>query len=392
MKILVVAPHPFYQDRGTPMDVDLLVRALSAQGETVDLLTYHEGEDRQYSNVRSFRIWAPRWLKNIRPGFSIAKLLCDVSLLYSAWQLVRNNRYQVIHAGEEAVFIAMLFRFLYGIPYVYDMDSSIAQQLVEGSGFMRPLAPLLNWCEAKAIRHSAAVAAVCPALSRLADRRGARAVVTLHDVSQIEEGDVRAEWALRKQLEIDGILAMYVGNLESYQGIDLLLDSFAMCRSKDANIELVIAGGQEDDIARYRRKAERLRVGEYLHFIGPWPAEKLGHLLACADILVAPRIKGINTPMKIFPYLHSGKPVLATNLPTHTQTLDETVAALAAPEPVEFGLAMKELAENKVLRDRLGSAGKNLVETKHLYAHHERRVRHLYDIVGAPGSVVPSQT
>ena len=46
MKVLVVAPHPFYQYVGTPMDVDLLVRALSAQGETVDLLTCHEGEYR----------------------------------------------------------------------------------------------------------------------------------------------------------------------------------------------------------------------------------------------------------------------------------------------------------------------------------------------------------
>lgn len=45
-----------------------------------------------------------------------------------------------------------------------------------------------------------------------------------------------------------------------------------------------------------------------MHFFGPKPLKKLDHYLADADILVAPRIKGVNTPMKIFPYMHSGKP------------------------------------------------------------------------------------
>ena len=131
MKILVLAPHPFYQDRGTPMDVDLLVRALSARGEKVDLVTYHEGEDREYPNVNHHRIRAPRWLRNVRPGFSFRKLICDVYLFFLAWRLVANIRYDVIHAGEEAVFMAMFFKRFYRIPYVYDMDSSIGQQVVE---------------------------------------------------------------------------------------------------------------------------------------------------------------------------------------------------------------------------------------------------------------------
>ena len=79
-------------------------------------------------------------------------------------------------------------------------------------------------------------------------------------------------------------------------------------------------------------------------------------LLAQADVLVSPRITGDNTPMKIYTYLHSGKPILATRIPTHTQVLHPGVAMLAAPQVEEFAGAMARLARNEELRARLGEA------------------------------------
>ena len=46
MKILLLAPHPYYQERGTPIAVDLLVRVLSERGDQIDLLTYQNLGDR----------------------------------------------------------------------------------------------------------------------------------------------------------------------------------------------------------------------------------------------------------------------------------------------------------------------------------------------------------
>ena len=48
----------------------------------------------------------------------------------------------------------------------------------------------------------------------------------------------------------------------------------------------------------------------------------MGSLVAAADVLVSPRIKGVNTPMKIYAYLNSGKPILATDIESHSQVLD----------------------------------------------------------------------
>src|SRR5690606_28114812 len=124
MRILMLAPHAFYVDRGTPIDVDLLLRILSERGDIVDAVVYPEGEDRRYPNVTLHRPWAPRWARKTGPGFSLKKLVCDVFLFFRALRLLRENRYDVIHAGEEAIFFALLFKRLFGVPCIYDMDSS----------------------------------------------------------------------------------------------------------------------------------------------------------------------------------------------------------------------------------------------------------------------------
>jgi len=85
-------------------------------------------------------------------------------------------------------------------------------------------------------------------------------------------------------------------------------------------------------------------------------------MFAQADILVSPRIKGTNTPMKIYSYLQSGKPVLATDLPTHTQVLDRSIAMLADPKPDKFAAAMLNLLENPLLGRQLAERAAELAE------------------------------
>lgn len=378
MKILVLAPHAFYIDRGTPIDLDLLLRAMSARGDDVDVAVYSEGEDRSYSNVTLHRAGGRERDSRIRPGFSLRKLVYDLRFFFLAWKLIRSRRHDVVHAGEEAVFMAMFFRWLHGVPYVYDMDSSVAQQMVEQMPFLRPLAGLFNWFEARALRSAIAAAPVCNALADLARSRGAMHVFTLHDISQLERDDFRAKGAVRRRLGIDGPILMYVGNLQAYQGVDLLLKAFQRARTRGADLDLVIAGGSDEDIAKYEAEARALGCDDRTHFIGHWPTSRLGELLAEADILTAPRTKGINTPMKIFPYLHSGRPVLVTDLPTHTQILDDSVAMLAPPEPEGFADAIVRLAEDAELRQRLGEAGRAFVERNHTFDAHVRRVDELY--------------
>ena len=110
MNILFLAPHPFYQDRGTPIAVNLLLRVLSERGETVDVLTYHEGSPVQHPGMTLHRIVALPFIRDIRPGFSFKKLMCDGVMMIQAIQQVRRKPYHVVHAVEESVFIALVIK------------------------------------------------------------------------------------------------------------------------------------------------------------------------------------------------------------------------------------------------------------------------------------------
>ena len=383
MRILVLAPHPFYIDRGTPIDVDILVRALTELGHEVHLVTLHAGEDRDYEGLTIHRIEAPKGVGMPSPGFSGAKLKCDVRLYKLAKKLVHEMKPDVIHAGEEAVFMARWFNARHKIPYVYDMDSSIAQQMVEQMGILKPFAPFFHAFEGIGVKGAVACAPVCHALADLAQKQGAKRFVTLHDISQLDVDSLKPTGWLREKCGIsaDSTMLVYCGNLQTYQGVDLLIEGMKEAIDAGADVDAVIAGGEPDQIRAYEQKAEALGIGGRIHLIGRWPADRLGELLIEADILTAPRTKGINTPQKVFPYLHTGRAVLVTDLPTHSQILTQDVCRLAPADPAGFGSAIRELAENKEERDSLGKAGKAFAESQHVYEAHKHRVKELYTMV-----------
>ena len=172
---------------------------------------------------------------------------------------------------------------------------------------------------------------------------------------------------------------MYVGNLEPYQGIDLLLQSFVRVVARTDGADLVIVGGTPRDIHTYRGECRRLGIGGRVHFAGPRPIGELAAHLAGADVVVSPRLRGNNTPMKLYSYLHSGRALVATDLPTHTQVIDARVAVLAAPEPDAFAEALLRVILDEELRWRLGAAGRRLVEERFTYRAFRERLNGLLD-------------
>ena len=379
MNVLFLAPQPFYEERGTPIAVDRVLRVLSARGEHIDLLTYHQGAARHYANVQHHRAPNVPFTRRVRPGFSLKKVLCDLAMLPLIARLLLRKRYTLVHAVEESVFMALMLKWLFGLPYVYDMDSSLSQQIGEKYPAARPITRLLSAMEGTAIRQATAVAPVCDALAQHIAQYHPRRVVILPDVSLLQpvpEGQVED---LRTQLGITGMLVMYIGNLELYQGIDLLLESFALVAPQARDAALVIVGGEPADIAKYAERCHTLGIEGRVHLIGPRPVEHLAGYLAQADILVSPRVKGVNTPMKVYSYLDSGKPVLATDLPTHTQVLTGKVSMLARPGPPDFARAMLSLIRDASLREQLGTAGRQLVREEYSPAAFQQKLSSLYD-------------
>src|SRR5262245_38156407 len=108
MRVLLIAPQPFYEERGTPIAVKLLAETLCELGHEVDLLVYHAGADVAIPGLRVHRAGRPPGVDRVPIGVSWQKLLCDVALVASMIVLLARNRYDVIHAVEEAIFPAAL--------------------------------------------------------------------------------------------------------------------------------------------------------------------------------------------------------------------------------------------------------------------------------------------
>lgn len=378
MNILLLAPHPFFQHRGTPIAVKLLIEVLSRHGHNLQILTYHEGEDIGSPNVQIHRIPKLPWVSNIKPGPSWKKIICDLFMLWQCIKIVRRSRFDLIHAVEESAFLALILKILFRTPYVYDMDSSIPQQIADKYKFLLPIKILLEFVEKIAVKQSAGVIVVCKSLENIALKYDpGKRVLRLEDISLLTSDTQKGDLLFREK-RISGPIIMYVGNLERYQGIDLLLESFRNVTLKDIDVQLVVIGGSDSDIQRYKEKSKHLRIVNRVHFIGRRSIAQLGFYLKQADIVVSPRIEGYNTPMKIYSYLDSGKPLLATNLPTHTQVLDDSIAFLVEPEPVDFANGLVELLKNQMLRSVIAKKAKQRVRAEFSYEAFQRKLLTFY--------------
>jgi glycosyltransferase involved in cell wall biosynthesis len=382
LRILLLAPHPFFQQRGTPIAEKMLLQVLAAEGHAVEVLTFPEGDDPGVPGCRVHRAAAPGWARGVKPGFSPKKLVCDAGMLWKALRLIRRRRYDVVHAVEESAFMALLAKWLFGVPYVYDMDSGLAQQMVDRFPALGRVRGLLDLFERRAVRGSCGTLAVCGSLeaqARAFDPQGL--VARLEDVSLLGDDAGGGSLDLHPPEWAGDPLVLYVGNLQVYQGIDLLLAGFVRTLAEVPAAKLIVVGGTPEEIAHYRREAARLGIAAGVHFAGPRPVESLGLCLRQATVLVSPRTQGTNTPMKVYSYLDSGRPLVATRLPTHTQVLDDEIALLVEPDPEAMGRGLARLLGDGDLRARLAAGARQFAQREFTPEAFRRKLLGFYDAV-----------
>jgi hypothetical protein len=125
----MIAPEPFFEPRGTPFSEFHRIRALTTLGHQVDLVTYPFGHDGAIPGLRVFRSLRPPFGRGVNVGPSIAKLPLDALLTLSAFRRALGGRYDAIHSHEEGGLIGIVLSALLRVPHLYDMHSSLPQQL-----------------------------------------------------------------------------------------------------------------------------------------------------------------------------------------------------------------------------------------------------------------------
>jgi glycosyltransferase involved in cell wall biosynthesis len=377
MNILILAPQPFMAPRGTPIAVKMLLETLAGRGDRMDVITFADGEDITIDNCRFFRVPALPGTRNVAPGFSLKKLISDVVMFpMVCWRLLRN-RYNLVLAVEESAYMAMVLKPIFRVPYIFDIDSSIPEQIADKYDLPRSIAKCLIAVERAAARRAIGAIVCCAALGELVrDYAAKMPIQVLEDVTMLEESP---------QLEslggeqYDKPVVMYVGNLEPYQGVGLLLEGMARLDHAVTPARLVIIGGAPHHIEDYRGRAAELGIADRVTFAGPKPIVELGMHLRTATIVVSPRTQGRNTPMKVYSYLDSGRPLLATRLPTHTQVLDDEIAMLVDPNPEDIARCLRALLSDPELRARIATAARARVAAEFTPAAYRRKLSEFLD-------------
>jgi glycosyltransferase involved in cell wall biosynthesis len=385
LNILFLAPQPFLEVRGTPLAVLAMVKALTGMGHRVDLLTYPQGAPVDVPGLdhrRSLRLPVGR----VKAGPSVAKLLLDVPFMAEAAWLMATRRYDVVHGVEEAAHLVAPLARLLRIPFVADVDSSIPDQL-RYSGFAArgPLLWAAEILERHALRRASIVVTVCNSLTEGVRRRAPEARVfqvedpPLVDASSAPE--TGAVEALRRSLRlVADPVVLYSGNFEAYQGVEMLVDAAGIV----TEAQFLFMGGEPAEIERLEERAAG--TGARCVFAGKRPPSELPLFLALSDLLASPRTQGENTPFKVYTYLASGRPLVATRIPTHTQLLDDAVAFLVEPTPTGLATGVRQALADRQDAASRADRGRRLIEREYSPARFTEKVRRAYEALATTRS------
>ncbi|WDP90778.1 MAG: glycosyltransferase [Desulfobacter sp.] len=362
----------------------------SEQGIDIDLLTYGEGQNVDLPGVNIIRIPRFKALGDVKIGPSPLKLFLDIVMGIWTILLLIKTRYNFVHAHEEAVFLCSVLKPIFRFKLLYDMHSSLPQQL---SNFQfsssAALIKIFEILENFSIRQSDAVIAICPDLETYAKSltKTPDKVVLLENsifepvklvTSEKSNSNNSDKYdRIQRILSSNNMLVLYAGSLESYQGIGMTLEAFKQVLSNQKNIRLMFLGGSKEQVKYYSKMVKKMSLQDEVEFVGSVSKEIVLECTKNASVLISPRSAGTNTPLKIYEQIASGVPLVATNIYSHSQVLNDDVAFLAKPEPYDFAAKIIDALGDKKKREKKACNACRLYEEKYSKMVYKNKMRNL---------------
>jgi glycosyltransferase involved in cell wall biosynthesis len=332
-RVLIVTPQPFYEDRGTPIAVRYLAGALSSLGADVDLLAFPVGKSVQIKRLTLYRCANHLRLTRVPIGLSWRKLILDASLWQSFRRLLAARRYDMVHAVEEAAYMAAVLCPRFAQPFIYDMASALPEalrhkRLLKFAPFQRIFKAAEKRVLASA-SHTVCSAGLAPYVRESLPSASMSAWRFPAHSGLVSADDIAA---LRAQLGIhqDRRILLYAGNLAGYQGVELLISAVTRARLTVPGLLLLCVGATAEELA-----ARTVLTGDTPHEHIRFLPRQARHLIltytAMADLLMLPRIGPDNIPLKLYDYMASGVPIVATRQNGHDGILSDQRAYLCEP-------------------------------------------------------------
>lgn len=401
MRILMVAPLPFFQSRGAPFQVYHRAKALGKLGHQIDLVTYAVGEDVDLPNVQIHRALPVPFVRQVKVGPSLAKFPLDTLLFLKTVEMLLRRRYDCIHTHLEAGFFGAVLSRPFRLPHVYDMHDDLAETLAS-SKFTKnkALIGIMRWVVKTTLRSARVIIIVYPELQNTVDALApGKPTVMIHNTAVTADDAVDASeqayntaelLALRRSLGVPerAPLLLYTGTFEPYQGLGELVRSMPAVLADYPDAHYLLVGGLPHQIAEIADLARSLGVEQSLHLPGRRSHEEMPKFMAMADILLSPRSEGTNTPLKLFSYLDAGKAILASNIHSNTQILTPDVALLVDPTSAALAEGAKTLLGDPALCERLARNAQALAEQQFSYDTFITRTSEAYHLLAPQVSAV----
>jgi len=318
MRVLMVAPTPFFGDRGCHVRILEQVRALRHHGAEVLLATYHVGRD--VPEVRTVRTVRIPWVRRLPVGFSVHKPGLDLLLLATAARAARRFRPDVIHGHlHEGAMLASILGRLLGRPTVADLQGSLTGELIDhGTIPSRGLLPALARVVERATLGGPArlLTSSTPFARELAQRWGAGdRVIALPDGvdPEVFHPDVSAP-ELRQRLGLEGRrVVVFLGVLTRYQGVDDLITAWPAVTAAVPDAHLLLMGYPNE--RRYRGLVKRAGLASSITVTGRIDYREAPRYLALGDVAVSPKRSATEANGKLLNYMASGLPTIACDGP-----------------------------------------------------------------------------
>lgn len=156
-----------------------------------------------------------------------------------------------------------------------------------------------------------------------------------------------------------GFLIGYVGQFKTMgveKGVYTAIEALEFLPS-DAKLALV--GGREEEIKEYRNFASRLDVASRVIFVSKVSHSLVPFYLKACDVLIAPfpnteHFAQYMSPLKLFEYMASAKPIVVSNLPTIREILGEEDAVFVQPgKPNSLSEGIRAVMDNQELAKKI---------------------------------------
>jgi len=164
---------------------------------------------------------------------------------------------------------------------------------------------------------------------------------------------------VRKKLGLprDAKIVMYTGHLYEWKGAKTLLEAALNSKFQIPNSKFIFVGGTKDDVKKFREMA---RGADNVLILGHKPHSEIPKYLAAADVLVLPNSGKFDisrhhtSPLKLFEYMAARKPIVASDLPSIREVLNETNAVLVKPDdPEALASGIDQVLKNPELRSKI---------------------------------------